>query len=367
MLAILADRPREVVPRKELCEAAFVPSHDLHWRVWKLRKLVGDDARQHKIIGNRRGVGYVLDLPPKSVRVVQGVALQGDEPSLSTAEEHDPATQQGAPTEEQSAAVAETGTALPALPEDPGRSESKRRRASGFVLRPATAFAAILIVSITLGGSWLAGYRLSQRDSPAATGGGPRETPEVTPSAATGEEPAGKQKRRDSEGRTGHSEQTRGDDGNSRDEVAGTVITAPSSQGDKPSDVSRSSGGASKPKPPPPPPQPDAQLLHLHHPDSGERYMTISSGAANQKQAAGYDLSAEGRVFTTQVKGTVAISLDDGSAFIYPNRDAVPSGVSVTELYRLTRDGDFFYSKSSGTANQAEAQGWSRSVVGVVQ
>lgn len=95
--------------------------------------------------------------------------------------------------------------------------------------------------------------------------------------------------------------------------------------------------------------------------------MTTSSAASNQKQASGYKLSLEGRVFTRQVNGTIPIALDDGTVYIYRSRDVVPKSVSVTELYRLSHGGDFFYTKSAGAANQWEAQGWARSVVGFVR
>jgi hypothetical protein len=105
----------------------------------------------------------------------------------------------------------------------------------------------------------------------------------------------------------------------------------------------------------------------LHDTASGDRYMTTSSAVSNQKQAAGYSATSEGRVFTRQVSGTIAITLDDGVAFIYRSRDAAPGGVSLSALYRLSREGDYFYTRSPGAANQAEAQGWARNVAGFVQ
>ena len=40
--------------------------------------------------------------------------------------------------------------------------------------------------------------------------------------------------------------------------------------------------------------------------------------------------------------------------------------MSVAPLFRLQKDGDFFYTTSSSKANQAEAQGWARTNAGYV-
>ena len=117
---------------------------------------------------------------------------------------------------------------------------------------------------------------------------------------------------------------------------------------------------------PPPPPQPNAQLYHLYNPDSGDHIMTTSSSLANQKQAAGYQATLEGGVFKAQEEGTVPISLDSGSAFVYRDGASAPDAVNVTALYKLASGDDSFYTTSASAANQAQAQGWSRSTAGYV-
>lgn len=37
--------------------------NDLHTRIWRLRKVIGDHARRRPLIVNRRGYGYLLDVP----------------------------------------------------------------------------------------------------------------------------------------------------------------------------------------------------------------------------------------------------------------------------------------------------------------
>ena len=37
--------------------------NDLHTRIWRLRKVIGDHDRQQPLIVNRRGYGYLLDVP----------------------------------------------------------------------------------------------------------------------------------------------------------------------------------------------------------------------------------------------------------------------------------------------------------------
>jgi hypothetical protein len=94
--------------------------------------------------------------------------------------------------------------------------------------------------------------------------------------------------------------------------------------------------------------------------------MTNNLSSATAKEADGYELSSEGRVFTSQVKGTVAITLDSGRAYVYRDVAAAPKGVAVTALFALARDGDRFYTVSSSAANEAQAQGWARSTAGYV-
>jgi hypothetical protein len=74
----------------------------------------------------------------------------------------------------------------------------------------------------------------------------------------------------------------------------------------------------------------------------------------------------EGRVFKGPSKGTTSINLDGSTAFIYRDAATAPDGIDVAPLYRLVSSTDFFFTSSPSQANQAEAQGWTRSIVGYV-
>lgn len=357
LLAAFAARPGQVVTHKEIAALAFgegasVAPHELHWRIWKVRDVIGDSQREHKLIENRRGVGYVLDLPASAVEVVDvSIPTAGKETVIRL----EP-TEFDDPSETVEAPIPLTETNETRTPERP------RRRPSGRVILTAAA-----ISVIALGGSWVAGYKLSQgRDTVPE----PRVAqPEQDDSQR--EEPDRQARRdRDRDGRKG--KKTRRDRSNDSAFASGPVTGSGGVVADAPgdtttSDSSRSDGGTKKDDPPaPPPPQPDAQLYHLFNSENGDHIVTTSSTVANQKQAAGYSASVEGAVFTSSEKNTTAISLDSGTAYVYKVASSAPSGVSVTALYRLSNEGDFFYTSSSAAANEAQAQGWSRSTVGYV-
>lgn len=361
LLSILAARPGKVVSHRELLletfgDSAHMAPQDLHWWMWKLRKLIGDQSREEKIVGNRRGVGYVLDLPPGVVKIIDTVAV----PSTETL--HHVIRLDHSPTgsDEASSQAPEAPPDISEESETLAITEKKDPDPARLRIAPRKALIALLIATVSLGGSWLAGYRLSQ--SAASAPDGLRTESENLPHGETTEAPnhdeppakpdGGRKGGKDSDGGTqGIPGTTSGD--------SPTTTAAPDGESPKPAEE--------KPEKKPPPPQPDAQLFHLHNPDSGDRYMTTSSSVANQKQASGYVLSVEGSLFTAKIPGTVAITLDDGSGYVYRNSGAAPSGVSVSELYRLVRDGDYFYTRSASIANQAVAGGWSRTVAGFVQ
>jgi len=45
--------------------------NDLHTRIWRLRKMIGDHHRQRPLIVNRRGYGYLLDVA-QATRLIRG-------------------------------------------------------------------------------------------------------------------------------------------------------------------------------------------------------------------------------------------------------------------------------------------------------
>ncbi|MCA1705572.1 MAG: winged helix-turn-helix domain-containing protein, partial [Actinobacteria bacterium] len=355
LLAVLAARPGEVVLHRELLQEAFGDSAymdipDLHWRIWNIRRLIGDTERT--IIRNRRGVGSVLEA--ERVEVIEGVAghpvevpplvvrLEGEEPESHSAI-RDEALEEKA---------------------------SEAQRAPWFFLSPVALVVLGLIAALVLGGSWLAGYTLSQRTEAPSTADAPplSSKPEPDNQRQDGQE------KKDNRKRPQRHKETPGRSGNGSSFAVGpseSFVTGDNTSGDQasaPSSDSRNpepkSDGPTNEQPPPPPPQPNAQLYHLYNADSGDHIMTTSSSVANQKQAAGYESSLEGGVFTEQQKGTVAIALDSGTAYVYRDSSSAPDAVTVTALYKLSSGDDFFFTTSASGANQAQAQGWSRSTAG---
>ena len=367
LLAVLAARAGEVVNHKELLQEAFGDSaymntQDLHWRIWNIRKLVGDGDK--KIIRNRRGVGFVLE--SSRVEVLDGLA---ETPTDAPA--HVIRLEPEAPA---------PGMAPPV---HAARETTEESRRPLLVLSPAALVIVALVAALVLGGSWLAGYTLSQRTEPPATAAAP--PPEVgNPEDKPDQEVKKKEKRpdrrpakkRDRPRKQQNAPRSQGSpnfavgpSGSvvSEDVTSGNQPVAPSNDSQDPQPKSDGPSKQEQARPaPPPPPQPNAQLYHLHHPDTGDHIMTTSSSVANQKQAAGYASTPAGGVFTSQVKGTVAIALDGGTAYVYSSPSSAPDEVRVTALYRLSSGEDFFYTTSSSAANQAQAQGWGRSTAGYV-
>jgi DNA-binding winged helix-turn-helix (wHTH) protein len=353
LLAVLSARPGQIVSHKELAAEAFgegvsIAPHELHWRIWKLRDLVGDGAREHKMIENRRGQGYVLDMPTSAVEVLDGVAalpntqevIHLDDPSQPTAAQPSPADD-----------------------EDIGQTDHPRRR-----LRMTAVLAGTAIAIAALGTSWAAGYLLSRSrgdDAVTTEGTAPDSADEATDK--TTHKPRERRRHGKPERRNSRRKSNPG-----TTVVASGPSTSYSSGADEdaPTATKQEAGTGGEDQkqeaPAPPPPQPDAQLYHLFDPDSGDHFVTTSSSVANQKQAAGYTATVEGGVFSSQEKGTTAISLDSGTAYVYREPGSAPKGVSLATLYKLSLDDDFFYTSSSSAANQAQAEGWTRSTVGYV-
>ncbi len=373
LLAVLAARPGEVVTHKELLEEAFgdsayMDAQDLHWRIWNIRKLIGDNDR--RIVRNRRGVGFVLD--SQRVEVIEGVA-EPPEPAPTEVIRQDETESPSSALLEPEELVAPGADTVESAPRPPR-----------FAFSPVALVVIGLLAALALGSSWLAGYTLSQRGGAPVTNDiarpfpaeAERNTPRPDPAdvKSSQKQPPENDKKPDRRG--GRRTFAVGPNGRTSISTNGGITSgkAPSPAGSRSSQNSsvqnsqpRSSGDADRHRPkPPPPPQPTAQLYHLFNSESGDHIMTTSSSVANQKQAAGYSATLEGGVFTSQEHGTVAIGLDGGAAHVYRDPSFAPRPVQVTALYRLSFGDDFFYTTSSSEANQAQAQGWTRSTSGYV-
>ena len=149
LLAVLAARPGAIVSHKELAAAAFgeaapvMAPHELHNRIYRVRKLLDDVEREHKMIENRRGQGYVLDMPPTAVEVLDGVSPTAGRDYVVKLEPSgdEPETLEVTPSSDA-----------------PGGRPRLRLGVVGLVSVVALA---------ALGGSWAAGYSISRsREAP---------------------------------------------------------------------------------------------------------------------------------------------------------------------------------------------------------
>ena len=358
LLAVLASRAGKAIPSKELLSTlwpgdAIATEQDLRGRVYRLRKRLGDDKRTTKLVGNRPGFGYLIDLPPEAIEVV-------GRKSPSVEQEDQVVVLDPSP-------VGEPDDTTAVLLTDADAQDVPAQLSDRRVLRPVVVGLAAVAASALLAGSWLAGSWLSTRAS-------------ADDSVAQVDHENGDSGRDAQKSVTKRRSQQHGRDRTRAAKVKGERLVRPVAEAG-PVVVA---GGAAKPQdqverePNPeaqrpkqqeavePAPRPDTRLFHLHHPDTGDHFVTTDSSAANQRQAEGYTMTMEGWVFRSQTEGTTAITLHGGSAFIYRTSSSAPDGVSVAPLYRLSSGSTFFFTSSSSQANQAEAQGWTRAVAGYV-
>ncbi|MDP9069317.1 MAG: winged helix-turn-helix domain-containing protein [Actinomycetota bacterium] len=375
LLAVLAARAGEVVSRKELLEEAFgdsayMDAQDLHWRIWSIRKLIGDHDRS--IVRNRRGVGFALD--HSAVQVVEGVSppsLEDEippvvvEPGDATAAEPQPAGS-GGEVEPGWNAVAKAA---------PKADTGPRRR----IVRPSVLIAALLISSLLLGGSWLAGYSLSTREREAARNeAAARDDPDSGDAVRRREA----RKKPTKSSRKAPDKPKRGERPKAVPPVASGSRQGPSgvlpdgdagsTEGSSQPPTSGNQGGTDEPareapskKPAPPsyPPAPTRYLYHLVNHQTGDHFVTIEASAASEHEAMGYEGGAIARVYSYEEEGTRAISTNQGTAYIFISATprTEPASQVVTLWYSTNGDGDFFYSTSEAEATR---RGWQGSVIG---
>lgn len=361
LLGVLASRPGEIVSHKELAAAAFgeaapvMAPHELHNRIYRLRKLLDDVEREHKLIENRRGQGYVLNLPTVAVEVLEGVA------GLAVTDDVELTTEPSSPAVAEFPEVDVPPQVKPAEPPRPNRA----------TLRPRVVVAASLAAAIALSGSWLAGYVLSSRSAAQ-----PESTLRVAENDNRSErEPAtGKQR---APGR----EKDRRSNGNNRkgsnsQAASAPVIAAPGSSSEVPAtnpdqpEGSQGSRQSSRKRPPEPalPAAPTRYLYHLEHPETGDHFVTTDDNIVSTYEGRGYVGGAIGRIYTAAPEGvaTKAISTNRGTAYIFSSSSAKtePASSTLPLYYSTNNDGDFFYTTS---ADEAEEAGWDGTSIGYVR
>lgn len=83
-------------------------------------------------------------------------------------------------------------------------------------------------------------------------------------------------------------------------------------------------------------------------------------------KSQGYSESGAGKLFLHQIDNTIPITLDAGTGYVWKSQRDAPTGANITTLYKLTLDGDFYYTPNWSKAAQAYTQGWKKEAVGYV-
>lgn len=403
LLATLAARPGEVVSHKELAAVAFgegipVTPHDLHWRIWNLRVRIGDRDRKRKLIENRRGQGYILHLPEASVKVLEGkaqravassepaaqqvihldeppplsilpqadsVSLPADDELVLTVHADDPDSLSD--SAEVSAAAPEAVTR-----EDPSSLVPSRRMS----LRPRAVLLATTLAITALGSSWSVGYLLSSRSTSSEQherAAVPPADPSPVSEASKPKDDEKKPRKRGDRGKQEARNSHKGTGQEGRGSAPSTVAAAPlsSSDGefapaDQPTSQPKDSDKNDTQAAPALPAAPTRYLYHLVHVETGDHFVTTDGNTASEYEAQGYRGSAIARVYTSQERGTKAITTNQGTAWIFVDRASrtEPSSQVVPLWYSTNNTGDFFYTISE---SEARASGWNASLIGYVR
>ena len=349
LLAELARRVGEAVSTEELIQAIWpdepwTPKENLYILATRLRRAIDGSTKFGANIRNRRGFGYVLDLDPKEVAVLDSVAPKPSEDIVIRLEPEE-AAEQDSP-QESSAQV----------------SSPRRLR-----LVPVLMGTVIALLAIAL--AWSAGFALSSRLASRSESAAPPDATAPKPAA-----PAPEAKNDDNDRHTTSRERRRG----KRGRESGSAIASGSSVStDSPSSVvaqpsqdsaQGSRKGSKKDQPPEPalPAAPTRYLYHLFNTKTGDHFVTTDANTASEYEAKGYQGGAIARVYTYQEQGTKAISTNAGTAYIFIS--SAPKTEPASQVLRLwysTDDsGDFFYTTSE---SEAKEEGWQGSVIGYVR
>lgn len=364
LLLELAARPGAPVHTKKLVATVWpdtpgMTPQDLYVVVANLRKRIGEADRADKLICNQKRLGYYLDLAPEQVLVTDNLDEVGGNLVVTLEPEIEPDQMRVASAPEPASVASQTQPEISSPP--PVRPRT---------LRPVAIGA---IVAVTVASSWSAGYLISVRlGSQERTAVPPPADKATSSSVADPDLQPRDQGRSERKKPNKASKQPRKKEGSKEEPNAVAAAPAPAAPPPPPTQ-SRSSGGqggetqpARQPKPAAPlPPAPTRFLHHLVNANTGDHFVTSDGNVASQYHARGYEGGAIGRVYTSAVKGTRAISTNQGTAYIFIESSprTEPASRAVALWYSTDNAGDFFY-----TTNEAEAKqsGWSARVVGYV-
>lgn len=357
LLAHLAAHPGKAISRAELIEAVWpetpmMTDQDLYWYVNRLRKNIGDDKRETKVIANRRNFGYFLDLPHHHVKIT-GSASGVTALEVASTPEPEPKTDPIVREERPVPLVAvdeeppPTETPLP-------RSRSPRRAL--LLGRRTMAAIAVILATALLAMAWSATRdRTPAPDSPDDIVGAPEGSAGKggTSDEAQTNSGARSRTRKDRPGSTSGGQVIAA--------PAGAAGTATSSGAATPGTPRTERTEATEQLPPPP----TRFLYQLVNEETGDHFVTTDPAKSSEREAAGYVGGAVARVYMERQPGTKAISTNYGRAYIFIR--AMPETSPRTETVPLwfvsDGAGDFFYVTSKADVPE---QGWSAALAGYV-
>lgn len=351
LLAALAARVREPIPSEDLIkaiwpDAPWTSTTELYTLVSRLRRQIDGADKFGNHIRNRRGFGYVLDLQPDQLIVIDPAPIQPTPLTIDL-------------TEKSSNEPVQDSVDVPAAGDEKGppQAQESRRR---FRAVPAVAMALVLIAA-----SWGTGYVLSKRNAADRASAPVAQDPEPNPPKLDGSNnPPGRQR---------DNGKSKGDVSNRRQSNESSAITGPTTAqnpDDPAPDTSGSMQGSGKgsrqEQAPALPPAPTRYLYHLVNPETGDHFVTTDSATASEQEARGYEGGAIGRIYTSREENTKAITTNHGTAYIFigsaPKTE--PASRTVALWYSTNDAGDFFYTTNESQAKQA---GWTGSIIGYVR
>lgn len=358
LLAELARRVGEPVSSEDLIRAIWpdepwTPKENLYILATRLRRLIDGSAKFGSNIRNRRGFGYMLDLDPSEVVLLDSAAPPSEDVVIRL--EHDePEGHDGQASEV-----------------DQANARPRIR------LKPVAM--ATLVSLVAIGLAWSAGFVLSSRLSSRSDlaiqreAGTDREASDSSQprnrSPRAGDSTTGSKRKSERRGRRGQavaagpsvSDDTPSVSGQDTPSVSGQDSSQGASQGSR--KTSKKDQPVSEPALPP---APTRYLYHLVNENTGDHFVTTDGNTASEYEAKGYEGGTIARVYTYQEEGTKAISTNAGTAYIFISsapKTEPPS--KVLRLWYSTNDsGDFFYTTSESEAKQ---EGWQGSVIGYVR
>ncbi|MBA2312962.1 MAG: helix-turn-helix domain-containing protein [Actinobacteria bacterium] len=365
-------------------EAPWTTPQDLYVLVSKLRRLIDGTNRFGQNIRNRRGFGYLLDLPAGEVVVRAGAASEDDmviDLRDEEAQEETPAGAQSVPLQPSSSA-----TTTP-LREDAEPSTVATSQSRGLRVILAVALTALLVAV-----SWATGFTLSKRfsrpsEERAEIAQPPSSSEKSSAKAEEGETPNADKKGPARSRR--RAEQGSGKDPSSDPSIAfaapppTTALTdgsTPESSGSAPATIQDPADktepedsdkgwrvpNTKDPAPPQLPPAPTRYLYHLVHAKTGDHLVTTDSNTASDHEAMGYQGGAIARIYTYQEDNTRGVTTNHGTAYVFISSapKTAPASRTLPLWYSTDNDGDFFYTTIESEAKQS---GWAGSLIGYVR